>query len=206
MAAGPAAPPRACCCRPPPTWAPTSAWRSVRMPSASSARLREASPGRAGWPNNRCSPTSILPSSPCSTSRHRAVWPRCTRCRARSLGVDQRVVDAGGAGELEQSVRLCRFPFQRCRRARGPSCGGGRDGGSSQRPDRHRSAAPGRSGQPVAHLLSGRRSLRHDQRPASGRCRLSDGGAGPGLSDDLGRHIDRRAGLWRLRADRAAAI
>ena len=61
------------------------------------------------------------------------------------------------------------------------------------------------AGQSVAHLLSGRRSQRHDQRPASGRCRLPGGGAVPGLSDDLGRHVDQRAGLRRLRADGAAA-
>src|SRR5260370_14276733 len=34
---------------------------------------------------------------------------------------------------------------------------------------------------------------------------LSGGIAEPGLSDDLGRHVDRRSGLRQLRADRAAA-
>ena len=161
MAAGPAAPTRACCCRPRPIPAPMSAWRSARMPSASSARPRKASPGRAGWPSNRCSPTSIPPWSSCSTSRRRAVWRRRTRRRARRLSVS---INASSAQAVQASlsspfgfadflsgdaaVRVAR-PVAVAETADGP-----------QRPDRHRAAAPGRPGQSVAHLLSGRRSHR----------------------------------------------
>ena len=134
-----------------------------------------------------------------------------SHCACRARASPCRSITSAGAGD-PGATSASPFGFAdlllgRRRGAGGATGGDGRDGGRRQRRDRHRPAAPGRHGQSVDHLLPGRRPQRARSTaciramPAIRRpCRRR------AYQHDDGRHVDRRAGLRQLRADRACSM
>ena len=154
-------------------------------PSASSARPRAASPGPASSPSSRCSPTSIrrLVTLFDKQAQGALVQVHFASGEASAVSIDGSA-GPGDAGEPQQPVRLRRLLRQLRRGARGAPGGGGRDGGRRHN-DQTAIVRMRQDGTDSLSLTFYRvdDSQRHDQRPASGRCRLPGGAAEPGLSD-----------------------
>ncbi len=100
-----------------------SAWTWGPTPSASSARHRQASPGRAGWPGNRCKADfdAALVIMFDKQAQGTVAQAHLSSGEALSVSIDAASA-AGDPGRVEQPVRLCRFPL-------GRRCGAGGDSG-----------------------------------------------------------------------------